>query len=240
MVLALTGRSASSTGIRGLKTTASFALLLTDVCKGFGSLCFVLGLQRSFPHLDECLGPHSVPCNRIWMYGGQCSLVRGSVCMECWETPVLEPSVAMRNACHRPSWNQGWGSSLELLLAVQCFPQDISGKIYPPPLPPFIKRSQISAVAITVCLQGAAPASSFLATLMGGKFKSLPLELLITVGKSSTKPGAWGWWGLVSQAGKHLLGCCSKREKKKDWANWQGLSQQKSQASAEKSSWETQ
>lgn len=131
--MALTGRSASSAKIRCLKTAAAFALVLTDALKGFCSWCFLLGLQGS--------------SLLVWIKSNQHSGPHG-VDMCVWSTD-------------KPRGCAGGGGGLALTkegLGSQPRPPPhvlhgvFQERFIPPPSPPpFIKRSQIYAMAIMIC-----------------------------------------------------------------------------------------
>lgn len=146
---------------------------------------------RGFPAGGFCLVSRAAP----FSFGSRaterlgppwCPLTRGSVCTEHGETQRRAGAISSCTQCLPPSHvgtprNQGWGAGLTLLpgcvtSSTVYFRKGLSSA----PLPPFIKRSQIHAVAITICPQGAAPAPSFLAALVGGRFtprsRNCPLQ----------------------------------------------------------------
>lgn len=71
-------------------------------------------------------------------------------------------------------------------------------RLSPTPLPLFIKRSRIYAAAITICPRGAAPASSFPAAFVGGRFNpslpECPGLSPIAAGKGQHKVGCFQWF----------------------------------------------
>lgn len=138
MALALTERSARSTEIRCLKTAAAFALVLTDVRKGFCSWCFLPGLQDSslliWIKSNQRLGPP------------RCTLARGAVCTEHGETPGRAGAIGGCTQRLPPSRGGGpheigaGDPASSSSPAAPCAPRYSSGKVYPPPPCPHLLK----------------------------------------------------------------------------------------------------